>query len=81
LRTGDDPVNQYSYSGKNLKNGSSIYIGSAPYTSGKEQRQIYTWRKNKYRYQIVYRTSEPKVIRLQVFTPNGKEILNRLLTN
>lgn len=71
--------NAYYYKGKNLKNGSNITLVGAT-TSGTKQRQVYTWRNNKLKYEIVWRPSDSNVIRLQVTAGNGKVILNRLLT-
>ncbi len=68
----------YYYTGTNLQNGKSIYLSSVN-ASGNNQRQLYTWRNGKNRYQVVYRPSDPNFIRVQVFSPNGKVILNRLL--
>ncbi|MBF2066620.1 MAG: hypothetical protein IGS39_19690 [Calothrix sp. C42_A2020_038] len=69
----------YMYRGTNLSNGSSIEIATYPRLSGNKQRQVYTWTKNRHRYQISFRPNDPSVIRLQVFNPNGREILNRIL--
>jgi hypothetical protein len=68
----------YYYTGTNLQNGQSIYLSSVK-ASGNYQRELYTWRNGKNRYQVAYRPSDPNFIRVQVFSPNGKLILNRLL--
>ena len=39
-----------------------------------------TWRNGDHRYQVVWQPSDPMFIRLQVFEPNGSEVLNRLLS-
>jgi hypothetical protein len=77
LRSGD---NGYSYTGTNLQSGKSLYISSAPKTSGNRRRQVYTWRKGDYRYQIAYQPNDPNYIRLLVIAPNGGVVLNRLLS-
>lgn len=69
----------YTYEGFNKRTNSSIKILTAPQFSGNKERQVYTWVKNKHRYQVAFRVNQPNVIRLQVFNPAGKEILNRLL--
>ncbi|HEY9612345.1 hypothetical protein [Allocoleopsis sp.] len=71
--------NSYFYSGKNMRTGSSLLLSGAT-TSGNNQRRVFTWRNGPNRYQVVWRPSDPDVIRVQVFAPNGKEILNRLLS-
>ena len=71
--------NAYYYEGKNLKNDSSITLVGAT-TSGDKQRQVYTWRNDKYKYQIAWRPNDPRVIRVQVISANGKVILDRLLS-
>ncbi|CCQ55311.1 hypothetical protein CWATWH0005_5271 [Crocosphaera watsonii WH 0005] len=70
--------NIYSYRGQNLRTGDSLNL-SNPTISGSSQRRIYTWRNGRYRYQVVWQNNDPLFIRLQVFSPNGREILNRLL--
>lgn len=70
--------NSYFYRGKNLKTGDSLLLSGAT-VSGNSQRRIYTWRNGPNRYQITWQPSAPGVIRVQVFAPNGKDILNRLL--
>jgi hypothetical protein len=69
----------YSYHGTNLNNGQSIYLSSVN-TSRNNQRELYTWRNGQNRYQVAYRSNDPNFIRVQVFSPSGKVILNRLLT-
>jgi hypothetical protein len=71
--------NAYYYKGQNLKKGSNITLVGAT-TSGDKQRQVYTWRNDKYKYQVAWRTNDPHVIRVQVISANGKIILDRLLS-
>jgi hypothetical protein len=71
--------NAYTYSGTNEHTGNNIYIDSEPKLSGNRQRQMYTWKSGKHRYQVTWRPRDPNFIRVQVINPNGKEILNRLL--
>jgi hypothetical protein len=70
--------NAYHYQGTNLRNGSNISLIGAT-TSGTQQRQIYTWRNSQYRYQITWRPSDSGVVRLQVFSNKGRQVLNCLL--
>jgi hypothetical protein len=70
--------NSYFYQGKNMKTGASLMLSGAT-TSGNNQRRVFTWRNGPSRYQVVWQPSDPNVIRVQVFSPNGKQILNRLL--
>lgn len=66
------------YYGQNLKTGDTIDL-SGSNVSGNNQRWVYTWLNDKYRYQVAWQPSNPNVIRLQVLSPSGKVILNRLL--
>jgi hypothetical protein len=43
------------------------------------QRKFYTWNNGGTRYRVTWNPQDPNYIRVQVKTPNGKEILNRLL--
>lgn len=70
---------QYSYAARNLNTGDSLTLYDAT-TSGNRERQVYTWSNYEFLYQIAWRPSNPEVIRLQVISPSGKVILNRLLT-
>jgi hypothetical protein len=72
--------NSLRYRGQNLRTGDSIALSGAT-VSGNNQRRIYTWRNGPTRYQVSWRPSDPDFIRVQVFAPNGKEVLNRLLTS
>ncbi|MBD2425827.1 hypothetical protein [Phormidium sp. FACHB-1136] len=56
----------------------SMYLSGAT-ESGTRDRQIYTWRNGGHRYQVTWRPSDPDYIRLQVFDPNGRELVNNLL--
>jgi hypothetical protein len=71
--------NAYYYEGTNLKNGSQITLVGAT-TSGTKERQVYTWRNDKFKYEVAWRPNDRKSIRVQVISANGKVILNRLLT-
>lgn len=72
--------NSFRYRGQNLMTGDSISLSGAR-VSGNSQRRIYTWRNGATRYQVSWRPSDPDFIRVQVFAPNGKEVLNRLLAS
>ncbi|BAZ32093.1 hypothetical protein NIES4074_45950 [Cylindrospermum sp. NIES-4074] len=72
--------NAYCYTGTHLPNGSKITLVGAT-ASGTHERQIYTWRNNKLKYQVVWRPSDPNFLRVQVIQGNGKVILNRLLSS
>lgn len=68
----------FTYYGVNLKTKDSISLRGATVT-GNNQRRVYSWRNSGYRYQVAWQPNDPGVVRLQVFTPGGKQILNRLL--
>lgn len=70
--------NIYFYEGQNLRTGDSVVLSGAE-LSGNSQRLTYTWRNGAYQYQVAWQPHDPDFIRLQVFAPSGKPILNRLL--
>jgi hypothetical protein len=70
--------NTYRYRGYNLQTKKSIELSGA-LVSGDRQRRIYTWNNQGTKYQVTWQRQDPDYIRVRVITPNGKEILNRLL--
>jgi hypothetical protein len=70
--------NTYRYKGPKFDRSKNITLLGAE-TSGTYQRQVYTWYRDEYRYQIAWRPNDPGVVRLQIFSPSGKELLNCLL--
>ena len=71
--------NSYRYQGKKIGSSRSIELSGAT-VSRDGARRIYTWNNGGTRYQVVWKSQDPDFIRLRVTTPNGKEVLNRLLT-
>lgn len=69
----------YHYKGTNLRTGDSISLQGVR-VSGSHQRHVYTWKNGNYLYQVTWQPRDFYYIRLQVFDPNGKQLLNRLLT-
>jgi hypothetical protein len=69
--------NTYSYSGRNTS-GSSISLSGATVRRDGEKR-IYTWNNGGTRYQVVWQSKDPDFIRVRVTTPQGREVLNRLM--
>ncbi len=70
---------EFTYFGERF--GTSDYLelhGSQ--ISGNSQRYTYTFNNNNYQYIVAYRPNQPELIRLQVISPDGLTILNRLLT-
>lgn len=70
--------NDFVYYGVNLETRDSITLPRATVQDSGE-RQVYIWNNSGYRYQVAWRPNDPEVIRLQVFDPSGRELLNRLL--
>ncbi|MDJ0742167.1 MAG: hypothetical protein QNJ32_02270 [Xenococcaceae cyanobacterium MO_167.B27] len=68
----------YYYQGTELRTGNSLSLRGAK-SSIDRQRHTYTWQNGDYSYQINWQPNNPDYIRLQVFAPNGKQLLNRLL--
>lgn len=72
--------NALHYEGYDLNNEASIHLSGAT-VGGTSQRRTYTWRNGGHRYRIAWRPSDPNVARLQVFAPNGRELVNTLMDN
>lgn len=70
--------NVYYYYGEKLNSNAYISLSGAV-ASGTNDRQVYTWNNNRTKYQVSWRPSDPSFIRVQVISPSGKVILNRLL--
>ncbi len=70
--------NSYIYYGRDLVTNRSITLRGGR-VGGDSQRRTYSWNNNGFRYQVAWRPTDPRVIRLQTFDPRGREILNRLL--
>jgi hypothetical protein len=70
--------NTYQYTGYDHRTQKSINLSGAT-ISGDSQRKIYTWNNSGTRYQVTWQRRDPDYIRIQVITPSGKEVLNRLL--
>lgn len=69
---------EYNFERVNLKTNQLISSMGATKT-GNKNRQIYTWRKDKYSYKVTYRPEQLNIIRLEIYNPKGQPILNRLL--
>lgn len=70
--------NALTYNGRNENDGSSIFLSGAR-VGGNASRRTYTWNNGGHRYQVTWQPADPDAIRVQVFAPNGRNILNRLL--
>jgi hypothetical protein len=71
--------NTYQYRGQHRGTDRSIQLSGA-IVSRDGQRRIYTWNNNGTRYQVVWKPQDPDYIRIRVTTPQGQEVLNRLLS-
>ncbi|MBP0021262.1 MAG: hypothetical protein J7647_27380 [Cyanobacteria bacterium SBLK] len=70
--------NAYFYEGNNKNTGDSITLSGASF-EGNSNRRTMTWNNGGYLYQVAWQPADPGVIRVQVFSPNGSQILNQLL--
>jgi hypothetical protein len=70
--------NAYQYYAVNLKSRSEIKLSGA-IVSGTRDRRTYSWNNGGTRYQAIWQQRDPEFLRVRVFSPQGKEILNRLL--
>jgi hypothetical protein len=71
--------NTYKYSGYNNRTKKSIQLSGATVLRD-GQRKIYTWNNGGTRYQVIWQSKDPDYVRVRVTTPNGTEVLNRLLS-
>lgn len=69
---------EYNFQRIHLATNQSIFSIDVT-KSGDKNRQIYTWKKDRYSYKVVYRPKQSNIIRLEIYHPNGQPILNRLL--
>lgn len=70
--------NTFVYYGEEKGTNNWIQLSGAS-VSGSSDRRVYTWDNGGYLYQVAWRPSDPNVIRVQVFTPSGREVLNQLM--
>ncbi|MEM9540059.1 MAG: hypothetical protein AAGA60_11240 [Cyanobacteria bacterium P01_E01_bin.42] len=70
--------NAYFYEGNNKNTGDSITLSGANF-GGNNSRPTMTWDNGGYLYRVAWQPADPGYIRVQVFSPNGEQILNRLL--
>jgi hypothetical protein len=70
--------NTYRYSANSTGDKTGIDLAGAV-VGGTRDRRTYTWNNGGTRYQATWQRKDPDFIRVRVFSPNGKEILNRLL--
>ena len=68
----------YKYYGSNNCDQSQISLSGAV-VSGTKSRRIYTWNNNGTKYRVTRQANDNSTIRLQVVSPKGVVILNRLL--
>lgn len=74
-----DYNNAYHYYGYNNRTGDSLSLTGAE-VKGDSNRKVYIWRNGKYRYEVSWQPKDHNFVRLQVFDPANKLILNRLLS-
>ncbi len=70
--------NALTYYGRNENSGDSLFLSGAS-VGGNASRRTYTWNNSGHRYRVSWQPSDPDTIRVEVFSPNGRSILNRLL--
>jgi len=70
----------YQYYGENYYSGDTLSLSGARQTRNSNPgRREYIWDNGAYEYLVAWQPSDPDFVRLQVFDPNGREILNRLM--
>ncbi len=70
--------NVYHYKGTEISTGESLRLTN-PQVSGNNNRKIYTWKNGQYKYQVIWQPGDPDFVRLQVFVPNGKKLVDDML--
>jgi hypothetical protein len=70
--------NVYRYRANSVGDKTGIDLAGAV-VGGTSDRRTYTWNNGGTRYQAIWQKKDPEFIRVRVFSPRGKEILNRLL--
>jgi hypothetical protein len=69
----------HRYFGYNLKTSKSIELLGAKVTNQGGKR-IYTWNNSGTKYRVTWQLQDQDYVRVQVISPNQKEVLNRLLS-
>jgi hypothetical protein len=69
----------YHYRGTNNHSGKALELAGAS-IGGSKTRRTYTWNNAGTLYRITWQPQDPDFVRLQVISPSGKELMNRLLT-
>jgi hypothetical protein len=69
----------YLYVGENHQTRNRIRLYGAK-VSGDRYRKIFDWNNGGTHYQVTWQPQDPDYIRVRVISPNGNEILNRLLS-
>jgi hypothetical protein len=70
---------RYRYLGYNFKKNKSIeLIGAKVINQG--GKRLYTWHNGDTKYRVTWQPQDQDYVRLQVISPNRKEVLNRLLS-
>jgi hypothetical protein len=68
-----------TYRGTDLSTGKSIDLKRVK-IAGTSDRRIYTWSNSGTRYSVIWQPQDPDYVRLQVISPNGTTMMNRLLS-
>jgi hypothetical protein len=70
---------RYRYLGYDYKKNKSIELIGAKVTNQGGKR-LYTWHNGDTKYRVTWQPQDQDYVRLQVISPNRKEVLNRLLS-
>jgi hypothetical protein len=68
-----------TYRGTDLSTGKSILLKRVK-IAGTAERRVYTWSNSGTRYSVIWQPKDPDYVRLQVISPNGATMMNRLLS-
>lgn len=68
-----------TYRGTDLATGKSLSLKRVK-VSGSADRRVYTWSNSGTRYHVIWQPKDPDYVRLQVTQPDGKLVVDRLLS-
>jgi hypothetical protein len=73
-------VNGYTYQGKNSNTNASITLFRGRSIQAGD-KYLYKWNNSGTVYQMTWKPTDPKYVRVKIFNPLGQEIFNKLMWN
>jgi hypothetical protein len=72
--------NGYTYQGKNSATNASITLFRGRSIKAGD-KYLYKWNNSGTVYQLTWKPTDPKYVRVKIFSPRGQEIFNKLMWN